>query len=349
MYMKKKNWVSSKGDLILYQTEDGKIRIEVRLQDETVWLTQKLMAELFQTTPQNITTHLKNIFHEGELDEQATCKDFLQVQVEGIRRVERTQRFYNLDVIISVGYRIKSHVATRFRQWATQRLREYIIKGFAMDDDRLKQSGGGNYFDELLARIRDIRSSEKVFWRKVLDIYATSVDYDPNIDLSQKFFAAVQNKMHWAAHGHTAAEIIHNRADAGKPNMGMTSWSGGVPRKTDAEIAKNYLNEKELDVLNRLVTMYLEFAELQALSRKPMYMRDWIAKLDDFLKLSGRDILRHAGEISHDKALEKAHAEYERYRKEQLNAPSLVEQQFLEAIKDIKQIDKTKKQGRRDE
>ena len=347
--MKKKNWVSSKGDLILYQTEDGKIRIEVRLQDETVWLTQKLMAELFQTTPQNITTHLKNIFHEGELDEQATCKDFLQVQVEGIRRVERTQRFYNLDVIISVGYRIKSHVATRFRQWATQRLREYIIKGFAMDDDRLKQSGGGNYFDELLARIRDIRSSEKVFWRKVLDIYATSVDYDPNIDLSQKFFAAVQNKMHWAAHGHTAAEIIHNRADAGKPNMGMTSWSGGVPRKTDAEIAKNYLNEKELDVLNRLVTMYLEFAELQALSRKPMYMRDWIAKLDDFLKLSGRDILRHAGEISHDKALEKAHAEYERYRKEQLNAPSLVEQQFLEAIKDIKQIDKTKKQGRRDE
>lgn len=347
--MKKNKPVPSKNEMILYQTEDGKIKIEVRLQDETVWLTQKLMAELFQTSPQNITTHLKNIFKEGELDEVATCKDFLQVQVEGSRKVERKQLFYNLDVIISVGYRIKSHVATRFRQWATQRLREYIIKGFTLDDDRLKQAGGGNYFDELLARIRDIRSSEKVFWRKVLDIYATSMDYDPDIDLSQRFFAAVQNKMHWAAHGHTAAEIIHNRANAAKPNMGMTSWSGGKPQKTDAEIAKNYLNEKELDVLNRLVTMYLEFAELQALNRTPMYMRDWIAKLDDFLKLSGRDILRHAGKISHDKALEKAHAEYERYRKELLNAPSPVERQFLEAIKDIKQIEKKRKRRRKDE
>ena len=215
-----------------------------------------------------------------------------------------------------------------------------------MDDDRLKQAGGGNYFDELLARIRDIRSSEKVFWRKVLDIYATSIDYDPHADLSQQFFAAVQNKMHWAAHGHTAAEIIHTRADAAKPNMGMTSWSGGKPQKTDAEIAKNYLNEKELDVLNRLVTMYLEFAELQALSRKPMCMRDWIAKLDDFLKLSGRDVLRHAGQISHDKALEKAHAEYERYQQERLNEPSPVERQFLEAIKEIKQIEKAKKTKR---
>jgi len=331
-----------KSNLILYQTEDGKTRIEVRLQDETVWLSQKLMAELFQTTPQNITIHLKNIFNEGELDEMATCKDFLQVQIEGNRQVERKQRFYNLDVIISVGYRIKSHVATRFRQWATQRLREYIIKGFTLDDDRLKQAGGGNYFDELLARIRDIRSSEKVFWRKVLDIYATSIDYNPDTDLSLQFFAAVQNKMHWAAHGHTAAEIIYNRADAAKPNMGMTTWSGDKPRKTDAEIAKNYLNEKELDVLNRIVNMYLEFAEFQALNRKPMYMRKWIDKLDDFLKLSGRDILTHAGKISHNKALEKAHAEYEQYRKERLNEVSPVERQFLESVKKMNQIDKTR-------
>ncbi len=349
MKNKKNEPVPGGGDLILYQTEDGKTRIEVRLQDETVWLTQKLMAELFQTTPQNITIHLKNIFKEGELDEAATCKDFLQVQVEGTRKVERKQLFYNLDVIISVGYRIKSRVATRFRQWATQRLREYIVKGFTLDDERLKQAGGGNYFDELLARIRDIRSSEKVFWRKVLDIYATSIDYAPDVDLSQRFFAAVQNKMHWAAHGHTAAEIIYNRADSAKPNMGMTSWSGGKPQKTDAEIAKNYLNEKELNILNRLVTMYLDFAELQALNRTPMYMRDWIVKLDDFLKLSGRDILRHAGKISHDKALEKAHAEYEQYRKELLNAPSPVERQFLEAIKDIKRIEKKRKRGRKDE
>ena len=348
--MKKKiENVPIKSNLILYQTEDGKTRIEVRLQDETVWLSQKLMAELFQTTPQNITIHLKNIFNEGELDEMATCKDFLQVQIEGNRQVERKQRFYNLDVIISVGYRIKSHVATRFRQWATQRLREYIIKGFTLDDDRLKQAGGGNYFDELLARIRDIRSSEKVFWRKVLDIYATSIDYDPDTDLSQQFFAAVQNKMHWAAHGHTAAEIIYNRADAAKPNMGMTTWLGDKPRKTDAEIAKNYLNEKELDVLNRIVNMYLEFAELQALNRKPMYMREWIEKLDDFLKLSGRDILTHAGKISHDKALEKAHAEYEQYLKERLNEPSPVERKFLEAVREMNQIEKKRKRGRRDD
>ena len=348
--MKKKNeQAPSKSELILYQTEDGKIRIEVRLQDESVWLSQRLMAELFQTSPQNITIHLKNIFNEGELDEMATCKDFLQVQIEGNRQVERKQRFYNLDVIISVGYRIKSHVATRFRQWATQRLREYIIKGFTLDDDRLKQAGGGNYFDELLARIRDIRSSEKIFWRKVLDIYATSIDYDPDTDLSQQFFAAVQNKMHWAAHGHTAAEIIYNRADAAKPNMGMTTWLGDKPRKTDAEIAKNYLNEKELDVLNRIVNMYLEFAELQALNRKPMYMREWIEKLDDFLKLSGRDILTHAGKISHDKALEKAHAEYEQYLKERLNEPSPVERKFLEAVREMNQIEKKRKRGRRDD
>lgn len=340
---KKKEKIPVKSDLILYQTEDGKTKIEVRLQGETVWLTQKLMAELFQTSVPNINMHINNIFEEGELGTDSVIKEFLTTAADGKKY---QTKFYNLDVIISVGYRIKSHVATRFRQWATQRLREYIIKGFTLDDDRLKQAGGGNYFDELLARIRDIRSSEKVFWRKVLDIYATSIDYNPDTDFSQKFFAVVQNKIHWAAHGHTAAEIIHDRADAGKPNMGMTTWSGDKPRKTDAEIAKNYLNEKELNVLNRIVSMYLDFAELQALNRTPMYMRDWIAKLDDFLKLSGRDILTHAGKISHGKALKKAHAEYEQYRKERLNEPSRVERQFLEAVKEMKQLEKSRKRGR---
>lgn len=343
---KKKEQIPVKSDLILYQTEDGKTRIEVRLQDETVWLSQKLMAELFQTTVPNINMHINNIFEEGELEAESVIKDFLITAADGKKY---QTKFFNLDVIISVGYRIKSHVATRFRQWATQRLREYIIKGFTLDDDRLKQAGGGNYFDELLARIRDIRSSEKVFWRKVLDIYATSIDYNPDTDLSQKFFTVVQNKMHWAAHGHTAAEVIYGRADAGKPNMGMTTWSGDKPRKTDAEIAKNYLNEKELNVLNRIVSMYLDFAELQALNRTPMYMRDWIAKLDDFLKLSGRDILTHAGKISHDKALGKAHAEYEQYREERLNEPSRVERQFLEAVKEMKQLEKSRKWGRKKE
>jgi hypothetical protein len=343
---KKKEQIPVKSDLILYQTEDGKTRIEVRLQDETVWLSQKLLAELFQTTVPNINMHINNIFEEGELEAESVIKDFLITAADGKKY---QTKFFNLDVIISMGYRIKSHVATRFRQWATQRLREYIIKGFTLDDDRLKQAGGGNYFDELLARIRDIRSSEKVFWRKVLDIYATSIDYNPDTDLSQKFFTVVQNKMHWAAHGHTAAEVIYGRADAGKPNMGMTTWSGDKPRKTDAEIAKNYLNEKELNVLNRIVSMYLDFAELQALNRTPMYMRDWIAKLDDFLKLSGRDILTHASKISHDKALGKAHAEYEQYRKERLNEPSRVERQFLEAVKEMKQLEKSRKRGRKKE
>lgn len=344
---KKGEQVPVKGDLILYQAEDGKTKIEVRLQGETVWLTLNQMAELFQVDKSGISRHLKNIYETGELMPDATVANFATVQQEGSRSVQRTVEYYNLDAIISVGYRVNSIRGTQFRIWATQRLREYIVKGFTMDDDRLKQAGGGKYFDELLARIRDIRSSEKLFWRKVLDIYATSIDYDPNTDISQQFFAAVQNKMHWAAHGHTAAEIIHGRADAVKPNMGMTAWSGDKPRKTDAEIAKNYLNEKELDMLNRIVAMYLDFADIQALSRKPMYMRDWLAKLDDFLKLSGRDILTHTGKISHDKALEKAHAEYEKYRKERLNEPSPVERQFLEAVEEMKQFEKTGKRGRR--
>jgi len=341
---KKGEQVPVKSELTLYQTEDGKTRIEVHLQDETVWLSQKLMADLFQKDIRTINEHIKNIFEEGELMIESVIRKFRITAADG---KNYDTAHYNLDVIISVGYRVKSQRGTQFRIWATQRLREYIVKGFTMDDDRLKQAGGGKYFDELLARIRDIRSSEKVFWRKVLDIYATSIDYDPNTDISQQFFAAVQNKMHWAAHGHTAAEIIHGRADAAKPNMGMTAWSGDKPRKTDAEIAKNYLNEKELDMLNRIVTMYLDFADIQALSRKPMYMRDWLAKLDDFLKLSGRDILTHTGKVSHDNALEKAHAEYGKYRKERLNEPSPVELQFLEAVEEMKQFEKTEKRGHR--
>jgi hypothetical protein len=325
-----------KGQLLVYQADDGNIRIDVRLEHETVWLTQKLMAELFQTTVPNINMHIRNIFDEGELVPDSVIQEFLITASDG--KNYRT-KYYNLDMIISVGYRIKSHVATRFRQWATLRLREYIVKGFTLDDERLKQAGGGNYFDELLARIRDIRSSEKVFWRKILDIYATSIDYDPNTDVSRQFFAVIQNKMHWAAHGHTAAEIIAGRADASRPNMGLTIWEGDKPRKPDVAIAKNYLSEKELEILNRIVTFYLEFAELQALDRKPMYMRDWIVKLDDFLKLSGRELLDHAGTVSHEQALEKAHAEYAVYRQQHLNAPSPVEKHFLEAVQAVADIE----------
>jgi len=346
--MKRKNEAASvKSELILYQTEDGKTKVEVRLQDETVWLSQKLMADLFQKDVRTINEHIVNVYEEGELAPAATIRKFRIVQSEGNRQVARDIDHYNLDVIISVGYRVKSLRGTQFRIWATQRLREYIIKGFTLDDDRLKQAGGGHYFDELMARIRDIRSSEKVFWRKVLDIYATSIDYTPDADLSKQFFAVVQNKMHWAAHGHTAAEVVHDRADAAKLNMGMTTFAGSAPRKGEAEIAKNYLTGKELDILNRIVSMYLDFAELQALNRTPMYMRDWIIKLDDFLKLSGRDILTHAGKISHDEALIKAHAEYEHYRKEHLDEPSPVERQFTAAVEKMKQLEESKTRGRK--
>lgn len=331
--------MSDKSEIIIYQTEDGQVKLDVRLEDETVWLTQQQLATLLQTSKQNIGQHLKNIFAEGELDEISVVKNFFTTAADG--KQYRTNH-YNLDAIISVGYRVKSHVATRFRQWATHHLREYIIKGFVLDDERLKQTGGGNYFDELLARIRDIRSSEKVFWRKVLDIYATSIDYDPKVETSRYFFSVVQNKMHWAAHGHTAAEIVKQRADASQPNMGLTSWRGEKVRKADVSVAKNYLTQEELDTLNRIVTIYLEFAELQALNRKPMYMADWIAKLDDFLKISDRDILTHAGRVSHQEALENAHAEYDKYRQQRLNEPSLVEQHFLEAVNEIKQLEKSK-------
>ncbi len=273
--------VQRTAEFLLYQSEDGRTRVEVRFEGETAWLSLAQMADLFQRDKSVISRHIKNVFEEGELDRAAVVAESATTAADGkTYQVE----YYNLDVIISVGYRVKSHRGTQFRIWATQRLREYIVKGFTLDDERLKRGGGGNYFDELLARIRDIRSSEKVFWRKVLEIYATSIDYDPRVEASQRFFATVQNKMHWAAHGHTAAEVIAARADAAKPNMGLTTWTGAAPRKTDVAIAKNYLGAGELDALNQIVTAYLEFAELQALNRRPMYMADWIAKLDDFLQ-----------------------------------------------------------------
>jgi len=322
----------SNSEIVLYQTEDGRTRLEVRLENESAWLTQAQMAELFQTTKQNVSLHIQNIFTEKELSENSVVKESLITAPDGKKYATK---FYNLDAIISVGYRVKSYQGTQFRIWATQRLREFIIKGFALDDERLKRMGGGNYFEELLARIRDIRSSEKVFWRKVLDIYATSVDYDPSVEASQLFFATVQNKMHWAAHGQTAAEVIRSRASAAKPNMGMTNWLGAKPGKPESAVAKNYLAADELDALNRIVTAYLEFAELQALNRKPMYMHDWIAKLDDFLRLGGREILTHTGKISHEDAVKKAELEFEKYHQQQLNAPSQLEKDFEAAIKQL--------------
>ena len=327
-------------EILLYQTEDGRIRLETRLQDETVWLTQDQMSTLFDKAKSTINEHIKNIFAEGELIPEQVMRKF------GISEFStKPTNFYNLDVIISVGYRVKSLRGTQFRIWATQRLREYIVKGFAMDDERLKKAGGGSYFDELLARIRDIRSSEKVFWRKVLDIYATSIDYDPKSDVSREFFKIIQNKMHWAAHGQTAAEVIYSRVDATQPNMGMTNWVGSRISKNEAEIAKNYLTAEELDLLNRIVTLYLDFAELQAIQRKAMSMRDWIGKLDDFLKLSSRDILTHAGKISHDKALRKAHEEFEKFHARQLEEPTEVEKHFVEAEAELKKIEATRKKG----
>lgn len=318
-------------NLLIYQTEDGKTKIETRLDHETVWLTQQQMAELFQKERSVITKHIGNIFSEEELDEKSN------VQNLHIAGSDKPVKFYNLDVIISVGYRVKSLQGTKFRQWATARLKEYIVKGFAMNDDLLKEAGGGKYFDELLARIRDIRSSEKIFWRKVLDVYATSIDYDPKAETSILFFQTIQNKMHWAAHGHTAAEIVYHRSDASQPHMGLTSFKGVKPTKQEAETAKNYLSADELDVLNRIVTAYLEVAELQALNRKPMYMSDWIERLNDFLTMTGNEILNHAGTISHQQAILKAHDEYQSYKEQSKNALSKVEEDF------IKQIDHTSK------
>ncbi len=306
--------------IIIYQTESGRTKIEVRLVDETVWLTQKLMAELFQTTTQNITLHLNYIYTEGELLEAATCKEFLQVQAEGNREVKRTRKFYNLEAIIAVGYRVRSNRGTQFRRWATERLNEYVIKGFTLDDERLKQvkNIGSDYFDELLERIRDIRSSEKRFYLKICDIYKLAVDYDPKAEETLDFFKAVQNKLHFAISGKTAAEIIAERADASKPNMGLTSWKGDKVRKQDASISKNYLNAAELDALNRIVSMYLDYAEEQAKRHRQMFMRDWRKKLDSFLEFNERNILDHAGKISHELALEKAETEYEKFHRNRI-------------------------------
>lgn len=328
------------GEFLLYQTEDGRTRIQCRLEAETLWLTQAQMAELFQTTPQNVTLHLKAIFAEGELLEAATCKEYLQVRSEGSREVTRKLRHYRLEAILAVGYRVRSHRGTQFRQWATARLSEYLVKGFTLDDERLKNPPGRgqkDYFDELLERIRDIRASERRFYQKVLDIYATSVDYTPDAEASHRFFATVQNKMHWAAHGHTAAEIIHERADAGQPHMGLTTTRpGGLVRKDDVAVAKNYLTESELKVLNRIVNLYLEFAELQALERRAMTMQDWIRKLDDFLQISGREVLDHPGRISSEAARQKAELEYERYRAWVDAQPRPVDADFEKAVKGLK-------------
>lgn len=321
------NGQPNNGSIILYQTEDGKSRIEVTLCNDTVWLTADQMAELFQRNKSTISRHIKNVFEDGELNPDSVVAFFATTAADNKKY---QVAYYNLDMIISVGYRVKSHRGVQFRIWATQVLREYLVKGFAMNDDLLKRAGGGNYFDELLSRIRDIRSSEKVFYRKILEIYALSIDYDPRTETTMQFFKTVQNKMHFSVHGHTAAEIIYERANAEKDFMGLTSWTGALPKRTDAEIAKNYLSSDELDTLNRIVSLYLDFAELQAKSHKPMYMKDWIQKLDDFLKLSGKELLSHAGKISAELAKQKADTEYDKFKERTTYSLSPVEIHFLE-------------------
>ncbi|MGL5637588.1 MAG: virulence RhuM family protein, partial [Bacteroidales bacterium] len=318
--------------ILLYTTPDGQHKIEVNLNNDTLWLSLDQIAELFDRNKSTISRHIRNIFKDGELESQATVAKFATVQKEGTRTVERDIDYYNLDMIISVGYRVNSLRGTHFRIWATQVLREFLIKGFAMDDERLKRGGSGNYFEELISRIRDIRSSEKLFYRKVLEIYALSIDYDPRSEVSKQFFSSVQNKMHYAAHGHTAAEIIYNRADSAKDFMGLTSWSGRIPQKSDAEIAKNYLKSDEIDILNRIVSLYLDFAELQALDKRPMYMKDWLSKLDDFLRLSGKELLNHAGSVSAEVAKLKAHTEHDRFQERIKNELSPVEVHFIESF-----------------
>ena len=320
------------GDIIIYQTDDGLTKVDVRVENETVWLSQQQMAELFDTTKQNISLHIKKIFEEEELYENSTVKEFLTVQKEGNRKVERKVKYYNLDMIISLGYRIKSKIATNFRRWATERLKEYMIKGFTMDDERLKGNGGGNYWKELLARIKDIRSSEKVMYRQVLDLYATAVDYNPKDEKSIEFFKMVQNKLHYATHGHTASEIIYERADAEKPFMGLTTFKGDIPVLQDVVIAKNYLNEEELKVLNNLVSGYFDFAEIQAIRHNPMYMEDYIKQLDMILSSTGGKVLIGAGSVSHNQAIKKAKSEYKKY---QVKTISPVEEEYLKSLKQI--------------
>lgn len=325
-----------KSNILMYTTEDGVTKVEVTFDNDTVWLSLDQIADLFQRNKSTISRHIKNIFLEGELSRNSVVANFATTGSDGKRyHVD----FYNLDVIISVGYRVKSLRGTQFRIWATNILKEYMIKGFALDDERLKNLGGGNYFDELLARIRDIRSSEKVFWRKVLEIYATSIDYNPKAESSVQFFKQVQNKMHWAAHKHTAAEVIYQRADVDKDNMGLTTWSGKRIKLSDVEVAKNYLDEKELDALNKIVTAYLDIAEVHALNQEPMYMKDWLETIDDYLRMTRRDILTTKGKVTHQQALEKAHSEYERYKRNQEYILSPVECHFLESIGELDKMD----------
>jgi hypothetical protein len=332
------------GQFLVYQTEDGKLKIDVRFEGETVWLTQQHMAELFQTTQQNVSLHLQNIYEEGELQREATHKEVLLVRPEGKRQVKRPLDYYNLDAIISVGYRVKSAVATRFRIWATQRLREYIVKGFVLDDERLKNPDQPfDYFEELLRRIQDIRTSERRFYQKIMDIYATSIDYDPTQEVSLEFFKTVQNKVHWAITGQTAAEIVHGRVDASKPNLGLTNWRGAVIRKQDVAIAKNYLSEPELAALNNLVEQYLVFAQGQAMRRVPMHMSDWIDKLNGFLTLNDRNILTHAGRISHEVAQAKAGMEYDKFKALTANERRLVDTHFEQAAQALQKLPKRKK------
>ena len=328
-----------KSSILMYTTEDGITKVEVTFDNDTVWLSLDQIAELFQKNKSTISRHIKNIFSEGELLAEATVAKFATVQKEGNRTVERQIDFYNLDVIISVGYRVKSLRGTQFRIWATNILKEYMKKGFALDDDRLKNLGGGNYFEELLSRIRDIRSSEKVFWRKVMEIYATSIDYNPKAESSVLFFKQVQNKMHWAAHKHTAAEVIYQRADGDKDNMGLTTWSGNRIKRSDVEVAKNYLDEKELDALNKIVAAYLDIAEVHALNQEPMYMKDWLETIVDYLRMTRRDILTTKGKVTHQQALEKAHLEYEKYKRNQEYILSPVECHFLESIGELDKLE----------
>jgi len=320
---------SLNSEFLLYSMSDGDPGIEVRMIGETVWLSLDQMSDLFQRDKSVISRHIRNVFGEGELERDSVVAKYATTARDG---KEYQVDYFNLDVIISVGYRVKSHRGTQFRIWATQRLREYLVKGFALNDDLLKRAGGGNYFEELLDRIRDIRSSEKVFWRKVLDIFATSIDYDPATDASKRFFATVQNKMHYAAHGQTAAEIVFERADGSKPNMGMSTWVGDRPTRRESDIAKNYLNQDELSILNRIVSLCLDFAELQALSRTPVFMKDWLQKIDDFLALSGRELLHHQGTVSHKEAVDRAHTEFERYRSLADQERSCVEEHFYKAV-----------------
>lgn len=328
---------------LIYQTEDSELKIDVRFENETVWLTQQQLAELFQCSTDNISLHIKNIYEEGELKQQSTTEDFSVVRQEGKRQVKRKLTFYNLDIIISVGYRVKSHIATQFRIWATQHLKEYIVKGFVLDDERLKNPDVPfDYFDELLRRIQDIRTSERRFYQKITDIYATSIDYDPTLQISLDFFKTVQNKLHWAITGKTAAEIIYDRADSQKENMGLTSWRGSKVRKQDIAIAKNYLNEEELSALNNLVEQYLVFAEGQAMRRIPMHMKDWVEKLDAFLKLNDRNILEHAGKISHQMAVELADKEYQQFNKQRIKRRDQLPGDFEKAIETVKKSGKGK-------